>query len=758
MRRDSQESPSWAAYAGGTRVGGSLLALLGSVGLVAHLTGAAPLLPARPGLEPVASVAAFVFALLGASLCTLGSTSPSARPATRALVVGSLVIAAGRIVEIATGTDLHVPWVAGLEQWQRLTGRMGLVTSLCFVIASLALLGETRASPRRSSIDPTSMAGVLVASAGLVVSLGYMYGAPVLNRDGSPALPFPASILFVVLGLSLVIPARLRDRAARQMQDSSNRRRVEAGLIRQGVIVETISDAVVVTDLSGRVTDWNPAAERIFGYPAAAMLGREAARVLRPRHHPPLGRAIRRRLVVDGRWSGELAFVRRDGAAGIADVVVVVQRDAAGTRVAWISVSRDVTERKRTEEALQRGEEQLRRSQRLEAVGQLAGGIAHDFNNMLTAVKGYSALLLSQIDPGDPRSEDVRQIDRAADRAAALTRQLLAFSRRQLLRPRIFDLNRTVTELEQMLRRLVAEDIRLVTALEPRLRCVRADPGQIEQVIMNLVVNARDAMPHGGTLAITTANVALDAGDAARHASISAPPGAYVMLAVSDTGCGMDAATQARVFEPFFTTKEPGKGTGLGLSTAYGIVKQSGGGIWCDSEVGLGTTFRVYLPSADGTVEQPAGAEANRRVRSGSETVLLVEDDAAVRTMVRRVLLEHGYRVHEASDGAAALRLCETVGESIDLIVTDIVMPEMSGPELARRVHLRRPDMQVLYMSGYTDDAALRESFLPPGSPFIEKPFAPDALATRVRDALDAHRAAGHVTDVTECRDPTPIP
>jgi PAS domain S-box-containing protein len=379
-------------------------------------------------------------------------------------------------------------------------------------------------------------------------------------------------------------------------------------------------------------------------------------------------------------------------------------------------------------------EEQLRQSQKMEAVGKLAGGIAHDFNNLLTAINGYSDLTLRRLQDADPLRQNIEEIRKAGDRAAALTRQLLAFSRKQVLQPVVLDLNSIVSELERMLCRLIGEDIDLRTVLEPRLGSIKADPGQIEQVLMNLVVNARDAMPRGGKLTIETANLYLDEEYAGRHIAVT--PGPYVMLAVSDTGTGMDEKVRARIFEPFFTTKEAGKGTGLGLSTVYGIVKQSGGNIWVYSELERGTTFKVYLPRVDeGAQEYRRSVEAGEALQ-GTELILLAEDDEIVRKLAGEVLRQYGYRVLEAANGGAALLICERQEEPIQLLVTDVVMPEMGGRELADRLRLLRPEMKVLFMSGYTDDAIVHQGVLDEGVNFIQKPFTPDALARKLREVL----------------------
>ena len=398
-------------------------------------------------------------------------------------------------------------------------------------------------------------------------------------------------------------------------------------------------------------------------------------------------------------------------------------------------ISQDI-ERKRAEDALKVSEEQLRQSQKLEAVGQLAGGIAHDFNNLLTVINGYSDLSMKKLQAEDPLRLNLKEIRKAGDRAAALTRQLLAFSRKQVLQPKILDLNAIISELEKMLRRLIGEDIDLRTVCAPDLGSTKADPGQIGQVVMNLAVNARDAMPHGGKLTIETRNVQLTAEYARHHVAVI--PGWYVLLAVSDTGSGMDEQTRERVFEPFFTTKETGQGTGLGLSTVYGIVKQSGGNIWVYTEPGMGTTFMVYLPRVDQGAEEYKQSLEVAEVLRGSETILLAEDEEMVRNLAREILGTYGYKVLDAASGGSALLICEQYKESIDLLLTDVVMPEMSGRKLADRLAGLRPAMKVLYMSGYADNAIVHQGVLEEGTNFIQKPFSPDALAGKVRDVLDA--------------------
>jgi signal transduction histidine kinase/CheY-like chemotaxis protein len=387
----------------------------------------------------------------------------------------------------------------------------------------------------------------------------------------------------------------------------------------------------------------------------------------------------------------------------------------------------DITERKRLEES-------LRQSQKMEAIGQLTGGIAHDFNNILASILANSHFLIEDLAAHDPRHADAQEIKIAAERAAALTRQLLAFSRRQVLEPTVIDLNSAVAGLEKMIRRLIGEDVDFSVEPGESLGSVRVDMGQLEQVIMNLVVNARDAMPTGGKLSIETSNVELD-DYAAGY--ISAQPGSYVMIAVSDTGSGMSAETRQRIFEPFFTTKELGKGTGLGLSTCYGIVKQSGGYIWVYSEVGRGTVFKIYLPRVDACPDR-APKQAGTLDVSGSETVLLVEDDDRVRAAVSRMLEPRGYHVLVARNGTEAIDIVERHQGLIHLVLSDVVMPNTSGPEVVERVRARSTEVRALFMSGYTDHAVLRNGALQGGTNFIQKPFAPETLAKKVREVLDA--------------------
>ena len=396
--------------------------------------------------------------------------------------------------------------------------------------------------------------------------------------------------------------------------------------------------------------------------------------------------------------------------------------------VGLLRVARDVTEQRSLEE-------QLRQSQKMEAIGQLAGGVAHDFNNLLTAIQGFAGFLLESIPEPDERRGDVEEIRQAADRAAALTRQLLAFSRKQILMVRVLHMGDVVGELTPMLRRLLGEAVDLRTTLGDR-GLVKADPGQLQQVLVNLAVNSRDAMRDSGRLAIETADVVLDETFARQHPSVR--PGPHVMLAVTDNGHGMDAETQKRIFEPFFTTKPQGQGTGLGLATVYGIVKQSEGSIWVESEAGRGTTFKIYLPRTDEVEEVSPPAPADARKARGTEAILLVEDEELVRELAHKILTRRGYVVHAIGDPKRAIEYADAHRGAIDLLLTDVVLPEMSGRTMATRISQMHPESKVLYMSGYADHAIVRQGVLESGMSFLQKPFSADQLAGKVRDVLDA--------------------
>lgn len=486
-------------------------------------------------------------------------------------------------------------------------------------------------------------------------------------------------------------------------------------------------------ELWGRQPQYGDPAERFCGavrryYPDGTLM---------PPEQSPMAATLRNGTALHDQ---EVMLERPDGSCISALFNVAPLKDETGEVIAAVNIFQNISKLKRTEAALQRTEERLRHSQKMEAMGRLAGGVAHDFNNLLTAIMGQSELMVRRLRQGDPLCRNIEQIRRATDRAASLTAQLLAFSRKQVMQPKVLDLGAVIMDMEQMLGRLINENIELITILEPAAGWVKVDPSQIEQVIMNLVLNARDVMPRGGKLTIETKAVELDDAYASQH--ISVRPGRYVMLAVSDTGKGMDKETESRLFEPFFTTKEPGKGTGLGLSTSYGIVKQSGGNIWAYSEVGRGTTFKVYLPQVEEAVaERLNGAASAAEVPGGTETILLVEDEDMIRETTREIIEMNGYKVLEARHGGEALLISERYEDLIDLMVTDVVMPQMSGPELAERLAGLRPEMRVIYMSGYTENAIVHHDGWSGEVAFLQKPFTRDALAHKIRDVLDAPRS-----------------
>jgi PAS domain S-box-containing protein len=430
----------------------------------------------------------------------------------------------------------------------------------------------------------------------------------------------------------------------------------------------------------------------------------------------------------------EFRWLAKDGSIVWVSAHTVPICDDEGLAVGVRGVVTDITERQRLESALSTSEEQLRQSQKLEAIGQLAGGVAHDFNNLLTVIGGYSSILLNRVAEDSPHHMPIEEIKKASDRACGLTRQLLAFSRKQILQPKLLDLNAVVSDLDKMVRRLIGEDVDLFVITDPGLGKVKADPGQIEQVLLNLIVNARDAMPLGGKITMETSNVFISNEYAQGHA---ATPGSYVMLAVSDSGCGMSNEVKERIFEPFFTTKGAGKGTGLGLSTVYGIVKQSEGHIWLYSEPDNGTTFKIYLPRVSDAEEQEEVAIGAKDVPRGTETVLLVEDEDQVRDILTDILNDQGYRVFVAASGSEALDIARKNG-FIHLMVTDVVMPQMSGRELSEKLARYRPEMKVLYMSGYTDDAIVRHGLLDEKLNFLQKPFDSATVARKVRQVLDS--------------------
>jgi two-component system, cell cycle sensor histidine kinase and response regulator CckA len=483
--------------------------------------------------------------------------------------------------------------------------------------------------------------------------------------------------------------------------------------------------AIWTMDLEGTVTFWNPAAEAMFGWSAAEAVGHPLPVI--PEDQGDEFRSWLDRFRAGETFTGvERKRRRKDRALIDVSIWTAPLRDSSGNIQGVMAIDGDISQRKMLEE-------QFRQSQKLEAVGRLAGGVAHDFNNLLTVIGGYSEMLKQEVQGDGQLEEYAQEIQNATSRGGALTVQLLAFSRRQISQPRILDLNQTVTQSIRMLKRVIGEDIEVVTRLAPGLGRIQADPIHIDQVLMNLVVNARDAMNGGGAITIETSNVTLGREYVERH--IGVEPGNFCLLSVSDTGSGMTAETRSRLFEPFFTTKEPGKGTGLGLSIVYGIVKQNGGEIGVYSELGHGTTFKIYLPMvevpSDFTTQTQGTGE-----RPGTETVLLCEDEPWIRKLVATMLTKQGYRVLESDSPEEALQIAGG-GGMIDLLLTDIVMPGMNGFDLALRVHELRPDIKTLYMSGYTDTQISRGWVIEPGIPFLQKPFTATVLSEKVREALE---------------------
>ncbi|MBI5068183.1 MAG: response regulator [Deltaproteobacteria bacterium] len=549
-----------------------------------------------------------------------------------------------------------------------------------------------------------------------------------------------------------------RDEIQCNIRDISERKRAESELLFRNLILSTQQEAsldgILVLDVEGEIVSSNRRLSEMWLLPAGAVDGASGEGVLR---------ALMEKVVQPGDLLGgttapyalhetdHAEITLKDGRTF--DRYSAPMTGADGRHHGRVWYFRDLSAAKAAEAERAHLQDQLRTSQKLEAIGSLAGGIAHDFNNLLSVILSYTGFVLERLRTDDPVRGDLLEVKKAAERAAALTRQLLAFGRKQVLQPVPLSLNQVAAGVEKMLRRILGEDIDLVQVLAPDLWPTLADPGQLEQVIMNLVVNARDAMPEGGRLTIETANVELDEEYAARHLAVA--PGSYVMLAVTDTGCGMDAATRARLFEPFFTTKERGKGTGLGLSTAYGIVRQSGGNIWVYSEPGQGSTFKVYLPRevAAAAVALPR-TPVIARPSTGTETVLVIEDEETLRTVARRALEAAGYTVLVASGGEEAFRIAAQHAGELHLLLTDVVLPVMNGRAVARELSRTRPDMKVLYMSGYTDSALGRHGVITPGTHFLGKPFTAVDLAAKVRMVLDAGNShpAGAAPAATERR------
>jgi len=518
------------------------------------------------------------------------------------------------------------------------------------------------------------------------------------------------------------------------VRDITEQKRAEMGMRNLITAIEQSAETIVITDLEGRIQYCNPAFEKITGYSKEEAIGQNP-RILKSGLHSAefygqLWATIKKGEV----WTGHLTNKKKDGSVYEEDATISPIRDASGKVSGFVAVKRDVTERLQLES-------QLRQAQKLESIGRLAGGVAHDFNNLLTVINGYAEVLLADLDRTDPLWSSIDEIRKAGDRAAGLTKQLLAFSRKQIIEPKALDLNSTIRESERMLQRLIGEDIVLAAELDPLLGPVMADPEQVHQVIMNLVVNARDAMPDGGRLEIGTANFEVTSADASIHED--AKPGRYVVMSVTDSGAGMDEQTRQHIFEPFFTTKAGDKGTGLGLSTVYGIMRQSGGWIDVASKVGAGTSFKLYFPRIDrGSVEEHH--EAGRtEAPHGGETILLVEDQDAVRRLTKSILMAYGYQILEAPNANEALSIGEKYSGEIDLLLTDVVLPGINGKELGERLKKLRPKVKVLFTSGYPSDVIANRGVLDVGMAYIAKPFSPDMLAAKVREVLTEPATSG---------------
>ncbi len=502
---------------------------------------------------------------------------------------------------------------------------------------------------------------------------------------------------------------------------------------RYRTLFEGSKDPVFITTREGRFVDFNKAYLDLFAYSKEDLTALHAQETYA---HPEDRLKFQQEIEQKGFVTDyEVKFLRKDKKEMDCLLTASVRRDNDGAILGYQGILRDITERKRAEQEMKALEEQFRQSQKMEAIGRLAGGIAHDFNNMLTIIKGYSQLSLSDLQEAHPLRENLEGIQKATDRATALIRKILAFSRRQVMEMKVLDLNALLMDLDKLLRRIIGEDIKLVTVLAKDLGRVKADPGQIEQVILNLAINAKDAMPNGGKLTIETANAELDEAYSRTHIAVT--PGHYVMFSISDTGVGISPEIRERIFEPFFTTKEEGKGTGLGLSTVYGIVKQSGGNIWVYSEPSQGTTFKIYLPREEEPLEENGEKRVEEELLSGSETALVVEDEEGLRKLAVQILQKHGYKVLEAPQGDEALLISQKYEGPIHLLITDVVMPGMSGRDLSERLTPLRPGIKTLYMSGHTNIAIIHNGVLEPGINLLQKPFTPEVLLRKVREALD---------------------
>ena len=518
------------------------------------------------------------------------------------------------------------------------------------------------------------------------------------------------------------------------MSDITERKKAESETNRLITAIEQAGEVFIVTDNDRTIQYVNPAFEAVTGYSREEAVGQNYSMLVSAEQDEAFYRNLWETVAGGMTWKGRIVNKRKDGTLYSEDATISPVKDASGETVNFVAVKRDITEHLRISQEQSRLQEQLQQVQKLESIGRLAGGVAHDFNNMLSVILGYGGILLNSLSPEDPLREDVKQIMEAGKRSAALTRQLLAFSRKQSLQLVVLNLNSIVRNLEKMLRRLIGEDIELILELSEDISPILADAGQIEQVIMNLAVNARDAMPQGGRLLIETTEAELDETFVSKHTG--SKQGKYVLMSVSDTGCGMTREVINHIFEPYFTTKERGKGTGLGLSTIYGIIKQSAGNVWVYSEPGQGTTFKIYLPQTQAGKQKIKVEEKTAKKTGHGEHILVVEDEESLRKLIQVMLESLGYQVTIAANGVEALIMMEEQGMLPDLVITDIVMPKMSGRQLAEQLHRNQPELKVLYMSGYTENTIVQQGQGNSGLAYIQKPFSIQDLAEKVYSAL----------------------
>ena len=681
----------------------------------------------HPTMATMKANTAIAFVLIGVALLLRQGPIDERRTAL-ARTLGAVVAILGGLTLVEYATDVHV----GVDDLlfadpndRTWPGRMAPTTAVSFVLVGLALLVfEVRigASRRR----PAEWLAVVSAVIALFSLLGYAYGIPGLYAAGPfSAIALHTVVMFLLASVAVVL-ARPDDGVARLLASEGPGGQLARRLTPGAIIVPAVLGWV---RLEGQRAGY-------YGTEVGVALFTVANAVCFSGLLWWSARTVAR---LEAQRGQAESIAREREQALRASQSERQHSDEDRTRLA-AEAAEQISARRAAEEALARKEEQLRHSQKMEAVGRLAGGVAHDFNNLLSVILSYTSILIEDRDPGDPTRVDLEEIRKAGERATELTRQLLAFSRQQVMQPRVVELDPLLNGMEKMLRRVLGEDIALSIFIGDRLGRIFADPGQLEQVVMNLVVNARDAMPTGGKITIEAANVVLDEAYAAERVGVEAGP--HVMVAVTDTGQGMDRATQQRIFEPFFTTKDQGKGTGLGLAMVFGIVQQSKGHIFVYSEVGRGTTFKVYFPRTSGSGDRPAVPRTITASLRGAETVLLVEDEEQVRVLMRAILRRQGYNVLEAANAGEAFLICEQFPATIHLLLTDVVMPHMSGRQLADRLATLKPLMKVLYVSGYTEDSIIHHGVLEAGISFLQKPITPDALVRKVREVLDAPKYA----------------